>query len=242
MKNAYKIAGFGLLTGAAVMLATAGAATAHGRMGGFDGPGGPGGFGGFGGFGARGGILAASFADLDTDGSGMITEEDLAARGEARFAEADTDGDGKITAAELETAIGARIAADIAARTESDKTATAEGTPPQPQRPGRSDRTMPANMAQHIAARIIDRLDTETDGARDGALTLAEMTPSAAMAPGRVIDRFDTDDDNAISEAEFDAAKAEFGDRMAKRGDRADRDDRGGWGGHKGGRHDGGRR
>lgn len=215
MLNAYKIAGLGLLTGAAVMLATAGAATAHSRMGGFDGARGPGGAG----FGDRGGIFSASFADLDVDGSGSITEEDLAARGEARFAEADADGDGTVTAAELT----AKITADMAERA---KAAEEAGQTARPMRGA------PEDMAARIAARIIERLDTETDGAKDGVLTLAEMTPTAAMAPGRVIDRFDTDDDNAISEAEFDAAKAEIGERMAKRGDRGDR---------KGGRHEGGR-
>lgn len=49
----------------------------------------------------RGGREAPSFADLDVDGSGAITKEDMIAHAAARFAEIDTNGDGSVTVEEM---------------------------------------------------------------------------------------------------------------------------------------------
>ncbi len=56
-----------------------------------------------------------TFQELDTDGNGEITQEEMAARGAARFAANDTDGDGFLTQEEIEAAAMSR-AADRAAR------------------------------------------------------------------------------------------------------------------------------
>ncbi len=49
-----------------------------------------------------GGMHRASFADLDVDNSGDLSQEELMAPRLARFTEADTDGDGSLSREELE--------------------------------------------------------------------------------------------------------------------------------------------
>ena len=189
MKHATRIALIGLMAGTAVAMA-AGVATAHGRMGpqmGF-GPGDD----GLLGLGERGMPFAVAFVDLDTDDDGQITEEDLAARAAARFAEADADGSGTLSADELT----ARVVAQINARM--------QGQVPNPRMGD------PAGMAKTLAERIVAARDSN----KDGALAADELGPQVSY--GRMIDRFDTDDDNAISQAEFDTAKAEMQTRMGK--------------------------
>ena len=61
--------------------------------------------------GPHGGMMERpSFAELDADGSGEITPEEMVAQGAARFARMDADGDGKLTAAEIVAASNARAA------------------------------------------------------------------------------------------------------------------------------------
>lgn len=191
MKNAYKIAGLGLILGTAVSLAAV-PASARGPFGGGDGP-----------FGAgpQGGLFVTTFAELDLNGDGQITEDDLAAGADARLAEVDTDGDGQLTVEELTTAITAQI----------EERAATFGA----QMPRRFD---PATMAPRMAAQMLDTRDANDDG----VLTVEELAPRYGF--GRIIDRFDTDDDNAISQAEYDTAKQDMQDRFANR------DNRGGWG------------
>lgn len=199
MKHAFRIAGLGVLLGTAVTLAAA-PASARGPMG--DMPG------GIGGFAQPGGLFAATFANLDVNGDGQITEEDLTAAAEARLAEVDADGNGTLDAAELSTAVEARISERMKGRTMGPRGMDA------------------AAMATRMAERVLSARDAD----KDGGLTLAELGPDNGF--GRVIDRFDTDDDNAISQAEFDEAKAEMSARIARRDDRGGRG-HGGWGGKR---------
>jgi EF hand len=158
---------------------------------------------GFGGVGERGGFLTATFADFDLNGDGQITEDDLTAAAEARLAEVDTDASGTLDATELAAAVAARMDERMQGRDIGRRGMTAEA------------------MATQMAERMIAARDTD----KDGVLSLTELGPDTGL--GRVIDRFDTDDDNAISQAEFDTAKAEMADRFARRDSRDNR----GWGG-----------
>lgn len=66
--------------------------------------------------GPHGGMMErASFTELDTDGNGEISPDEMNARGAARFASIDADGDGKLTVEEMLAANSAR-AADRAER------------------------------------------------------------------------------------------------------------------------------
>ncbi len=208
MKNAMKIAGFGLAAGAAVMIAFAAPATARGPIGGF---GGDRAMGGAMGPGARG-VFAVQFADLDTDGDGKITEAELTARAETlaadRLAGVDADSDGVVTAEELE----AQILAQIGERRQ-------DGVG---QRQGRQAAD-PATMAKTMVARMLAARDANEDGVLSGE----ELSPAADIAA--LIDRFDSDDDNAWSKEEFaqvSAGKGGFGDRG--RDGRGSKGDRGG--------------
>lgn len=149
---------------------------------------------GAGGFGAQGEFFATSFAELDSTGDGKITEEDLLAGAKARLAEVDTDGNGEISDVESLAAAQARIAEMMQGRTMGPRGMTVE--------------TMAAEMAKQMLA--------EHDANKDGTLSLDEIVPQTGSA--WVIDRFDTDDDNAISQAEYDTAKAEMDSHSAMRG------------------------
>jgi len=50
------------------------------------------------------------FAEIDTNGDGKITQDELDTMKAKRFAEADANGDGKVTADEIETQMAARMA------------------------------------------------------------------------------------------------------------------------------------
>ena len=116
-----------------------------------------------------------SFADIDGDGDGQITRDEMQAMARSRFATADADGDGKLTAAEIEAHA--------------------------------------AKRAAERAARMVERFDT--DG--DGAVSFDEMPHREARA-GRGFDRMDADDNGTISQDEFDTAKARMAERMQRHG------------------------
>lgn len=59
----------------------------------------------------------ASFAELDSNGDGLVTEAELSAHRVARFASMDADGDGKVTAEELTAHHDAKISRKLAKRT-----------------------------------------------------------------------------------------------------------------------------
>ena len=57
---------------------------------------------------AKGGGERVSFEQLDANGDGALTQEEMAAHGAKRFADADTDGDGFLSAEELAEVAKAR--------------------------------------------------------------------------------------------------------------------------------------
>lgn len=200
MRNAMKIAAFGLAAGAAVMVATSAPVLARGA-------GGTGPWDSQGLVGPDGGVFAIQFTDLDTDGDGKITEAELSARADAllaeRLAEVDTDGDGAVSAAEIAAQALARIEARVDGRDTGRRMAD------------------PAEVAKTIAERMIAARDTDGDGVLSGE----ELMPGTGIAT--LVDRFDTDDDNAISQAEYDTAKQDMQDRFANRDNRGGWGDRG---------------
>jgi hypothetical protein len=166
------------------------------------------------GMGGMGPMAGFDFAAMDADTDGKLTPAEIEAWRTARLTAADTDGDGKLSPAEL-TAMGlSQMQAQMQAR------------------------------AEDRAARMIDRLDAD----KDGALAIDEMA-SRAM-PAQMFTRLDADGDGALSEAEIAAAKDRMADRMGgKRGDKrgsgmrdgSGKGGQGGQGGHGRGHGQGGR-
>ncbi|MDH3262387.1 MAG: EF-hand domain-containing protein [Paracoccaceae bacterium] len=179
-----------------------------------DGRGGPGEFGdmrgdmGGGGFGhALMGQL--DFAELDADGSGAITIEDLQANAESRFAEADANGDGQLDQGE----IAARITARIEERgLETRSRGGVRWTP-------EMDERRIAWMAEGMIIR------KDADG--NGTIGADEAAPDADRL-ARLIDRFDANGDDAVSAEEFEQFAEAGRGRFHRRGGHDDRGRRGG--------------
>lgn len=182
-----------LLAGAAVALSIDVALAAG--MGGHGGPRGPAG---------PGSLMRAPFSELDINGNGMITMEEIQARGAAHFASIDLDGSGALDKAEVTEMILTGIQTRMAER-ESRGSDQAD----QPDRPDRPMRQAPdAARIAWMADGMIMRFDQDADN----LVTAAEMQAKAQNLE-RLIGRMDTDGDGQISEAEFDAAKARHGGR-----------------------------
>ena len=132
------------------------------------------------------------------------------ARGNDRgpdFSTLDADGDGRVTQAELQAAGQVRFAA---VDTNGDGVLSLEELQAQG-----------SHRAARRAAHIIERFDA--DGY--GALSLEELPRRGGDRAERMFSRMDSDSDGAISEAEFDAARAEMRAHMKER--------RGGFGGDR---------
>ena len=96
-----------------------------------------------------------SFEEIDADGSGEITAEDLAALADARFAEMDADGDGSVSQDEFMAAASAR-AAERAARMFERMDADGDGA--------LSRDALEARGRRGPGERMIARLDADGSG------------------------------------------------------------------------------
>ncbi|WP_188528995.1 EF-hand domain-containing protein [Sinisalibacter lacisalsi] len=167
MKQALRIAGIGLLAGAAMSMAAAPMLA----RGGADS------------FGSRG-IFATDFATLDANGDGRITEEDFAARAAARLAEADTDGNGKLEAAEIAAQVLARFE-DRADRMRGDPATRAEAMAARLVEARDTDddgALSPEELAPTKGyGRVVDRFDTDDDN----AISAAEYDEAKAAITAR---------------------------------------------------------
>lgn len=92
-----------------------------------------------------------SFAELDADGDGTLTPEELTAYKDKRFAEADTDGDGALSAEELAAASQSRRAQAMVSRLDANGDGKLQA---EEMRPSRED-----------GKTMFDRLDANDDGA-----------------------------------------------------------------------------
>lgn len=124
----------------------------------------------------------------------------------------DTDKDGKISKAELEAHHAARLA---------EVDANNDGKLSAEELASMQIKAM-TERANQMAARMVERLDT--DG--DGLLSAAELvTPPM---PDRMFDRIDANGDGFIDQAEIDAARAWMQERMGDGQGRGHRFHRGG--------------
>ncbi len=159
--------------------------------------------------------LLRAFDEIDTDSSGTLTPEELAAHAERRFAAADTNGDGLLDQEELAASIRARMAARLAARNpgaavgpgaaagpgqETGQDAGQDaGQGPAPLRRGPN-----AERIAQLARALLQKRDR--DG--DSMLSAEEMQPPAAQAAR--LRALDTDGDGALSREELMAGRPPF--------------------------------
>lgn len=92
-----------------------------------------------------------NFSQLDTDGNGEISADEMQARANGRFAQMDTNGDGVVTATELEEMSSRRVAR-LMERADANK----DGQLTQ-------DEMREARQTQRMA-RMMERFDTDGSG------------------------------------------------------------------------------
>ncbi len=136
-----------------------------------------------------------NFDEIDADGDGFVTQEEIDAHRAAKFAEADTDGNGELSIEELTAMHAAKKAEREAAREEK--------------------------RAEHEGERL-EKMIEHADADKDGTLSADELGPKDDNA-GKMFEKLDTDKDGKISKEEFEAAQKKMGDRKGgkrKGGDR----------------------
>lgn len=106
----------------------------------------------------------ADFSQLDTNGDGQLTLEELQAQPQARFDAADTDGDGALSATELADAMKAEMSARIDARV-SDMVANMDQNDdgllqPDEMSPAGRRGGEPGDMLEHM----FEHIDANEDG------------------------------------------------------------------------------
>lgn len=165
---------------------------------------------------AVGGVAASAkthgggpaFEQIDANGDGQVTQDELRAHAAARFAEIDADNDGFVTPEEMRAARserhearGERQAARMLERYDADgngELSAAELEKASEDRMGRR------------AGRMMDRMDANDDG----KLSLDEMT--ARRDPARMFERLDTDNSGTLSAEEFAEARKHRGGRHGR--------------------------
>ncbi len=144
-----------------------------------------------------------SFEQLDTNGDGFITAEELQARAAERFSGIDANGDGVITKEELaahaEAQGNSRMSKGIE-RMLSRMDANGDGQLSVDEMKPKTDRS----------AKMIEKFDTDGDGKISKAEFEAAQMQRANKHAERKAEMFkalDTDGDGSISQEEWDAAK-----------------------------------
>jgi Ca2+-binding EF-hand superfamily protein len=138
----------------------------------------------------RGAQREARFAQMDANGDGQLTAEEIVARSAARFAAADSDGDGAITLDEMKAQ--ARSNDRFMARFDADK----DGTLSAEELAKAEDSRMGKRAAKHF-----ERMDADNSG----GITLEEM--QARRDPAEMVAKLDADNSGAVSLEEFANAR-----------------------------------
>ncbi|MDG1169077.1 MAG: EF-hand domain-containing protein [Sulfitobacter sp.] len=149
----------------------------------------------------------AMFAQIDADGDGAVTAQELSAHAAARFAAADADKDGFLTAQEMLMIRGGKRAEKMLERFDTDgngQLSAAELDAAVQERGGKR------------AKRMMERLDANNDG----KLALDEMT--AHRDPAKMFERLDKDKNGSLSAEEFAKARGHGG--HGKHGDKRHED------------------
>ncbi|AXI55585.1 calcium-binding protein [Sulfitobacter sp. JL08] len=116
-----------------------------------------------------------TFSQIDTDGNGQITREEMQSIVENRFAAADADADGFLTRAELEKAAAERAKERVTQMMERMDT----------DRDGKI--TLAEMKPRRDPSRMFDRVDSDSDG----VISQAEFDAFHAQRKGRHSDKQD---------------------------------------------------
>lgn len=195
----------GLLLAGSAVLVSVNVAAARGQMGGHTGP---------------QNLMRAEFSELDANGDGGITMDEVQALGAARFAMLDTNASGTLDKDE----VIAMISTGIERRMGGKEHGAGNG---EHARADRAERQAPdAARIAWMADGMMLRFDKDSDG----FVSAEEMQPAADRLE-KMFARLDSDSDGSISQAEFDAAKEGQGGRRGREG-RTGQRGQGGQGGH----------
>lgn len=123
-----------------------------------------------------------NFEDVDANGDGLITKDEIVAQAAARFATVDTNGDGNLSAEEL-AAVSERAKEDRIAKMIERRDENGDGVLSQAEMAPNEDR----------ADRMFERLDSNGDGAIS-AEEFAEMKDKRKGKRGGKDKRDDADD------------------------------------------------
>lgn len=135
------------------------------------------------------------FTQMDTNGDGALSQEEIQASADARFAAMDADGDGFLTAEEMQAAAAARRA-DRGQRMLERLDADGNGS--------LSAQELAA-MGEGKMGKRSDRMMQRMDANEDGKLSPEEM--AGRHSPERIFEKLDADEDGSVSAEEFADAR-----------------------------------
>lgn len=132
------------------------------------------------------------FSEMDADGNGALTLEELQAAGSNRFEEADTDGNGALSRDEL--------LAQAQDRAES-----------------RVDRLLERADADGDGELTVAEMEEAREEGRGRGRGHGRRGGRGGPNPEQIFERMDADSDGSVTQAEFDEAVAQMLERMGRR-------------------------
>lgn len=148
------------------------------------------------------------YGQIDANGDGQITVEEMNAQAAARFAAADADGNGALSQAEMAGAIQSRRSARLLERFDTNKDGSLSAGELAAM-DGKNDGKREAR-----ASKYFERMDAD----KSGDLSPAEM--QGRRDPAKMLTRLDADKNGSLSLEEFAKAR-DHGKHMGK--DKKDR-------------------
>ncbi|TCL10170.1 Ca2+-binding EF-hand superfamily protein [Shimia isoporae] len=155
-----------------------------------------------------------TFEQLDTNGDGFITVEEMEAHAKSRFMQLDTDGDGAISLEEMKSKFSAKEGSEGNSDRRAKKLdkmfskmdTNGDGKLTEDEMKPRGDRH----------AKMFERMDADGDGKISQAefdAHKAERQAKMADRKAKMFEKLDTNGDGVISKEEFEAGK--FGKKRA---------------------------
>lgn len=148
--------------------------------------------------------LEERFSQIDADGDGQVTAQELQAQGAARFAAADANGDGALTAEEMTGASQGKHKERLLKRFDTDGDGALSAA--------ELEKVGEGKMGKRAAKRF-EKLDADNSG----SVTMEEM--QVRMDPTKMIEKLDADSSGGLSMEEFSKARGHGKHKMKKQAD-----------------------